>query len=122
GERYCKIHCFHYEGVPSGLLLGMRGNLHLSRVRFARAESLDEGREYLVAFCDAEQTCVEGRERESEPVIAAVIEWLISRATPQQLAEHYSFVDASRRALLRIGNTVDVHLSRVGSGIRSTLE
>jgi hypothetical protein len=122
GGPWCRVHCFHYGGMEGSLVLGPKGNAHLSKVDLGIALPARSGAEYLVEFRAGDRTLATGRSQEADAVVMAVVDWVTHQLDRAALYERHSFVDAKRRALLDVADGINQELHRIGAAPRAVLD
>jgi hypothetical protein len=109
-SRSMCIHCFHYGDMGDVLVLGLRGNAHLSKVQVGSKPTPHSGAEYLANFQAGDIKCGSGRTPDSEAIITSVADWLIDEVDREGLYARHAFVDRKLRALRDIADRVHAHL------------
>ncbi|NUP14016.1 MAG: hypothetical protein HOW73_48900 [Polyangiaceae bacterium] len=106
-ERALRVHCFGYDRVISGLMLGMNpGN---SRSSLGPADVPREGPEFYVTIQNGESTIASGRTGDRAEVITCAVAWL-SGVSAAALEEKAPFVNERRRAMQAIACRLDERL------------
>jgi Family of unknown function (DUF6193) len=110
GERWCRIHCFSYDGIGDSLVLGMRGNAHLSKLHSGPPRAPKQGAEYLIYFGSGERSCATGRTQEIVSVEGAVRAWVAEQVELAEVYQQCPFVDAPLRKNIEIATNINAAL------------
>lgn len=122
GARSARVHCFVYGDLVGALVLGPRGNSHLSRVQVGPELTIRQGAEFLVYFAEGDLRVADGRTQEQDAAIAALADWLVARRSLAEIHAAHPFVDRHRRALQRLAAAIDPALAAAGAPMRAVLE
>jgi hypothetical protein len=110
GERWCRIHCFSYDDIGDSLVLGMRGNAHLSKLHSGPPRAPKQGAEYLIYFGSSEQSSATGRTQEIVSVEGAVRAWVADQLELTKVYQQCPFVDAPLRKNIEIAAKINTAL------------
>jgi len=106
-SRTLRVHCFWYERVISGLMLGM--NPANSRSTLSNTRQPYEGPEYLVVLQDGGRRVADGRSRKESEVVACARAWLATFELAD-LVREVPFVDRKPRAMRAVAERLDPRL------------
>jgi hypothetical protein len=110
GARSLVVTCYWYEGMTSGLMLGMNaGNSRNELARPVRAPY--EGPEHYVTLRQDGANVASGRTRRAAEVVACARGWL-DGASRSDLERALPFIDESPRRLRAIADRLDPRLRR----------
>jgi hypothetical protein len=112
-QRALRVHCFWYDRMISGLMLGTNPANARSRLRAAREPY--EGPEYLVKLEDSGDQVADGRAHDQAAVLACARMWLAG-ATLDALVPVVPFVDERGRAARALAARIDPTLPREIAG------
>jgi hypothetical protein len=122
GERWCRIHCFSYDDIGDSLVLGMRGNAHLSKLHSGPPRVPKQGAEYLIYFGSGERSCATGRTQEIVFVESAVRVWVADQLELPEVYQQSPFVDAPFRKNVEIATKINAALETRAVKDRLVLE
>lgn len=121
-SRSISISCFNYEINDSAMVMGMRGNAHLSKVNVGKPNQFFSGAEYYANYKIESESQTTGRTRNKEDMVESVVDWLLENVDLDTLHTNHDFVDTRRRALIKIRDEVNSQLETFNSKYLSKLD
>jgi hypothetical protein len=121
GGRSCRVACFVIEEAAAGLMLGRRGNAHLSKVDVGHRHRPRPGPQYFISFRSGQDVTATGRTADVAEAIGSIGAWVAEGVELDEQYARHAFVDASLRAVRRVAADVQRELTGLGSSIELTM-
>jgi hypothetical protein len=122
GARRVEVCCFHYGDSANTMMLGIRGNAHLSKVNVAIRHEAHPGPEYYVSLREQESLAATARTQDLDAVVPVLRDWAIGGHDLEKMYRRHAVVDQGRRALVRIADDVNGRLKAMGSAVLVELD
>lgn len=122
GERVCRIHCFNYESNPQALILGMRGNEHLSKLSSNTQRASKVGPEYFICFKSNDIEYATGRTQNSDEVEKSVFHWITDQISLLELYQNFPFVDSDYRKIQSLEGKINFLFRKSGLNLKAVIE